>query len=163
VKRLLLLGGVIFACGRGAQQATHVRATVTRPPRDTTRIALPATFRRCPDNRAILIEAIDPRGDGVVTLLRYGDSLASKTYSIINPTDVSALGAAVGIRYMARDVPHLLSLDTGSFSLTFTGKRLSARARGSGIENAVRTRATIEYMDLEEGTPGDSLSCMPAR
>ena len=153
------MGGLLAGCGRGDQQAVQLRATVTRPPRDTAHVALPATFRRCPDSRSILIEAITPRGDGVLTLLRYGDTLASKTYSIINPTDKSALGAAIAIRYMVRDMPHLLALDTGSVSVTLAGGRLSARAQGSGIENAVRTRAAIEYAGVAEGTPGDSTSC----
>ena len=109
-----------------------------------------------------MIEAITPRGDGVLTLLRYGDTLASKTYSIINPTDQSALGAAIAIRYMVRDLPHLLALDSGSVALTLANNRISAKALGSGIENAVRTRATIDYTDVAEGTPGDSASCAPA-
>lgn len=139
-----------------------LRATIIRPPRDTTRFALPATFRRCAGNRALLIEAIAPRGDGVLTLLRYGDSLASTTYSIISSSHTSAVGAAVGIRYSIRDVPHLLALDTGSVSVTWARDRLSARVQGSGIENAVRTRATIEYTDVAEGTPADSVTCAPA-
>jgi hypothetical protein len=153
---------MLAGCGPGGDRETiHLQATVTRPPRDTARIALPATFRRCPGGRALLIEAIHPRGDGVLTLLRYGDTLASRTYSIINPTDTSALGAAVAIRYMVGDMPHLLSLDTGSISVTEAGTRISARAQGSGIENAVRTRATIEYAGVGEGTAGDSTACAP--
>jgi len=155
------MGGLLAGCGRGDQQAVQLRALVTRPPRDTARVTLPATFRRCPDKRSILIEAITPRGDGVLTLLRYGDTLASKTYSIINPTDQSALGAAIAIRYMVRDLPHLLALDSGSVALTLANNRISARAEGSGIENAVRTRATIDYTDVTEGAPGDSASCAP--
>lgn len=154
---------LLAACGGSGQEPVVLHATIIRPPRDTTRFALPATFRRCPGNRALLIEAIAPRGDGVLTLLRYGDSLASKTYSIVNPTD-TALGAAVGIRYLIRDIPHMLMLDTGTAAVTWKGNRLTARVQGSGIENAVRTRATIDYADVAEArgaaaAPADSLAC----
>ena len=97
-------------------------------------------------------------------LLRYGDSLASRTYSIINSTDTLALGGAVGIRYLVRDIPHMLTLDTGSVAVTWKGDRLTARVQGSGIENAVRTRAMIDYADVAASNEAvtraaDSLSC----
>ena len=156
---------LLAACGGSGQDTVVLHATIIRPPRDTTRLALPATFRRCQGNRALLIEAITPRGEGVLTLLRYGDSLASRTYSVLSTTD-TGLGAAVGIRYQIRDIPHMLTLDTGSVAVTWKGNRLTARVQGSGIENAVRTRATIEYADVTEAPDAagpDSLSCVRTR
>jgi hypothetical protein len=160
---VLLMAALLTGCGREGQEPVRLHGTVVRPPRDTVRVALPATFRMCEGGRALLLESIDPRGDGVLTLVRYGDSLTSKTYPILMSGDTLGVGAAVGIRYLVRDVPRAFALDSGGVEIRWDKTRITAHVQGTGIENAVRTRATIDYRDVERAAGSDSLPCRYGR
>jgi hypothetical protein len=119
------------------------------PPSDTIRFALPASARRCSDGRSVLLEAVSPEGSGVLMRLRYRDSLTSDSFPIVVPGDTAAVPAAiVAVRYFLRDAPHGIVLDSGTARVTREGKKIGARIAGSGLENAIRTPARIEYRDV---------------
>jgi hypothetical protein len=152
VKRVVLVVlGV--ACGGGAEagggEPLRLRATVSRPYEDTARFAVPAVARRCADGRSVLLEGAGQRGDGVLVLLRAGDSLnasPSGSFSLLTFGDsTTPRGARVAVRYMTRDVAHGFALDSGIVEVTANGDALHARVRGTGLDGATRASLDAEY------------------
>lgn len=164
--RWLVLLALGAACGPAAGpeggEPARLHATVVRPASrppapDTVRFAVPALARRCGDGRSVLIEGASERGNGVLVLLRYGDSLAGGTYPVVTLGDsITPRGASVAVRYMMRDVAHGVALDTGAVDLEAMDS-LGARVGGSGLDGAVRVVLTAEFV----GVPfaADTVSC----
>lgn len=134
--------------------------TITRPPNDTSRLALPGTARPCGGGNAILLQGISPDGEGIVVRLRFHDSLRAGAYPLRGPGDTTTPGSIAAIRYLVRDVPHAFVLDSGVFDITRDRNSVTARARSSGLENAVRVRAAIEFRDVP--VSGDTVPCRDA-
>ena len=131
---------------------------VAFPPRDTIRFALPANMYRCAGEHSVLLEAASPEGSGVLLRVRYRDSLVSGSYSVAVPGDTAAVPAAiVAVRYFIRDTPHAFVLDTGSVIVRREDGKVGARIEGSGLENAIRTPARIEYRDVP--LRADTVTC----
>ncbi|HEV8264311.1 MAG TPA: hypothetical protein VGQ06_05125 [Gemmatimonadales bacterium] len=141
--------------GGGDHAPLRLRATVVHPPPssavppDTIRFAVPAVAHRCGHGRSLLLEGAGERGNGVLVLLRYGDSLTPGVFPVIALGDSLTLrGAAVAVRYMIRDVAHGLALDSGTVELRdLRGARdsVAARVGGAGLESAVRVTLEAEY------------------
>ena len=159
-----------MCCGRGdggAQKPLLVDAMVAFPPRDTVRFSLPATTHRCTNGRAILLEAVSPEGSGVLVLLQFRDSLVSSSYPVVAPGDPTAVapgdptapGAVVAVRYLVRDVTHAFFFDSGAVQVRRERDRISGRADGSGIENAIRTPTRIQYRDVRLPERTDTMPC----
>jgi len=150
---LVVLG---VACGGGAQaggaEPLRLRATVGQPYADTVRFAVPAVARRCADGRAVLLEGAGDRGNGVLVLLRAGDSLGpspSGSFSLLPFGDsTTPRGARVAVRYMTRDVAHGFTLDSGVVEVTVSGAGLSGSVRGTGLEGGTRARLDAEYANV---------------
>lgn len=131
---------------------------VAFPPKDTVRFALPASMDRCSDRRSIILEGLSPQGNGVLAHLRFRDSLTSGSYPITSLGDtVTAPSANAAVRYLLRDAPHQFVFDTGSALLRRDGSNVGVRIIGSGIENAIRTPARIEFHDVPMAK--DTVSC----
>lgn len=106
----------------------------------------------------MLLEGAGGRGDGVLVLLRYGDSLASGSFPLLAVGDsLIPRGAVVAVRYMKGDVAHGVALDTGAVELTAARDSLAARVRGSGLENAVRIALDAAFTGLPFAT--DTVAC----
>jgi hypothetical protein len=135
----------------------RVHATIIRPPKDTTRLGLPGESRRCIGGHAQVLEALSTSGEGILVRLRYRDSLTSGAYPFRAPGDSPAPGAVAAIRYQVGGVPHTVLLDSGSFDVERSGRSLTARTQASGLENAVRLHATVEFRDVAERA--DSIAC----
>jgi len=151
---------LVFAtsCSGGAEDPIRVQGMVAFPPKDTVRFALPATMHRCTDRRSILLQGFNPEGNGVLARLRFRDSLTSGPYPITSLGDtITAPSANAALRYMLRDVPHEFAFDTGGAQVRRDGNKLGVRITGSGIENAIRTPARIEFRDVPLAT--DTMSC----
>lgn len=138
----------------------RLEATVAFPPRDTIRFALPATTRRCTDGRALLLEAVSPQGTGVLVRLHHGDSLIAGPYTITAPGDsLTVPGAQVAVRYLVREVPHGFAIDSGSVDVERSGNAITAHIVGSGIENAIRQRAWVDFRDVPLAPRSDTVPC----
>jgi hypothetical protein len=119
---------------------------------------VPAVAHRCEDGRSLLFEGAGERGNGVLVLLRYGDSIAPGSFPVFAPSDsLTPRGAAVAVRYMKGDVAYGLALDSGAVELTAVSDPLDARVRGSGLETAVRIVLDAEFTGLPAAT--DTVPC----
>jgi hypothetical protein len=128
------------------------------PAPDTVRFAVPAVAHRCSDGRSLLLEGAGERGNGVLVLLRHGDSIAPGSFPVLAPGDsLTPRGAAVAVRYMKGDVAYGLALDSGAVELTAASGSLDARVRGSGLETAVRMALDAEFTGLPLAT--DTVPC----
>jgi len=136
-----------------------VDATIAFPPRDTVRFALPASTRRCPDGKTIVLEAVSPEGSGLLVRLHFRDSLLSGSYPVVLPGDTTAPGAVVAVRYLVRDVTRTVALDSGAVEVRRAEQRIGGRIRGSGVESAIRTPAWIDYHDVPLATAPDTVPC----
>jgi hypothetical protein len=137
-------------------------AMIAFPPKDTIRLALPATSSWCSDGHSLLLEALHPEGSGVLVRVRYRDSLTSDSLPIVPPDDTAAVPAAiVGIRFFVHDTPHGYSLDSGRVHLQRLGTSIRVSAAGIGVESAIRIRAQLESRDVPLGT--DTVPCTSAR
>lgn len=136
------------ACGGGTEaggaEPLRLRATVGHPYADTVRFALPAVARRCADGRSVLLEGASERGNGVLVLLRAGDSPGSFPLLAFGDS-TTPRGARVAVRYMTRDVAHGFTLDSGVVEVTVSGAALGARVRGTGLEGGTRATLNAEY------------------
>lgn len=151
----------------GDDAPLRLRATVVHPPPssavppDTIRFAVPAVAHRCGDGRSLLLEGAGERGNGVLVLLRFGDSLAPGVFPLTALGDSQTpRGAAVAVRYMVRDVAHGFALDSGAVELLESrGGRdsVAARVGGAGLENAVRATLEAEYTAVP--VAADTVSC----
>jgi hypothetical protein len=152
VKRVVLVV-LSVACGGGADvggtEPPRLRATVGQPYDDTVRFAVPAVARRCADGRSVLLEGAGERGDGVLVLLRAGDSLnptPSGSFSLLTFGDsTTPRGARVSVRYMTHDVAHGFTLDSGVVEVTVRGAALGARVHGTGRDGGTRASLDAEY------------------
>ena len=121
---------------------------------------MPATAHHCSGGRALLFEAADQRGNGMLALLRYGDSLRPGAIPLIALGDsLTPRGANVSVRYMKSDVAYGISLDSGSVELTKIGDAVDARVRGSGLEGGVRVSVDAAYAGVPQPAGGDSVPC----
>jgi len=149
---------LVTSCSGSVEEPIRLQGMVAFPPKDTVRFALPATMHRCSDRRSILLQGLSPQGNGVLARLRFRDSLTSGLYRITALGDtVTTPSANAAVRYVLRDVPHTFAFDTGSAQLRRDGTSVGLRVTGSGIENAIRTPARIEFHDVPIAT--DTVSC----
>jgi hypothetical protein len=131
---------------------------VVRSDHDTIRWATPAVARPCRDGRSLLLEAASERGDGVLVLVRYGDTLDAGPFPLLLLGDsLSPRGAAVAVRYMTDDVSHGFTLDSGVVELRPARDALGARVHGTGVESAVRVELDATYADVR--LAADSVPC----
>lgn len=157
---VLAAGAACAKDGATSSDRGRLQATVLRPRGDTTRFTLPAGARRCAGGRSLLLQAADERGNGVLVLLRYGDSLTAGRFPFIAIGDsITPRGANVAARYMKGDIAHGVSLDSGAVDLTTTGADLGAHLRGSGLEGAVRVAVEATYDGVQRPAPGDTVPC----
>ena len=108
----------------------------------------------------MLLEAASPQGIGVLMHLHFGDSLVAGSYAITAPGDsVTVPGAAVAVRYLVRDVARGFAIDSGSVHVQHDDGAISAHIEGSGLENAIRTPAWIDFRDVPLSAPSDTVPC----
>jgi len=113
---------------------------------------------RCAGESSVLLESANPEGSGVLLRVRYRDSLVSGSYPVAAPGDTAAVPAAVvAVRYLIRETPHAFVLDSGTVHVQREDDKLGARIEGSGLENAIRTPARIEYHDVP--LRADTVTC----
>ena len=131
---------------------------VAFPPKDTIRFEVPARTQWCREGRALLLEALNPEGSGVLLLLRYRDSVTSDSFPIVPTGDTTTIpAAAVGIKFFTHDTPRGYTLDSGLVHVRREAGAIAITLAGSGIENAIRIRTRIESQDVPLGT--DSVPC----
>jgi hypothetical protein len=116
-------------------------------------------MHRCTDPRTVLLEALSPEGNGVLVRLHFRDSLVSASYPVVVPGDTTSPRAVVAVRYQIRDVSHVFTFDSGAVEVRREGKKVSGRADGSGIENAIHTPTHIRYHDVALPAPTDTVPC----
>ena len=157
---IVALGVACSGGGTAADEPVRLRATIVRPHADTVAFAVPAAAHRCSGGPSLLLQATDERGNGVLALLRRGDSLATGSFPLIALGDsITPRGANVAVRYMQVDMAHGLSLDSGAVDLTATGDALTARVQGSGLEGGARVKVEATYAGIPLPPPGDTVPC----
>jgi len=143
---------------RGDDEPLRLHAQVVRSAHDTVRWATPALARFCRDGRSLLLEGASERGNGVLVLVRFGDSLDAGPFPLLLLGDsLSPRGAAVAVRYMTNDVSHGFTLDSGAVELQPARHALGAHVRGTGVETAVRVALDAEYTGVPLAS--DSVPC----
>lgn len=156
------------ACGSAPSRepAGRVRALVTRPPKDTTRFEAPARASRCSGRDSSRIHGVLLRGsrtgNGVVIWLRSPDTVASGAWPLLQRGDTaSPRGATVAVRYMVKEIPHGLTLDSGAVDVRRDDRGLTVVARGAGLESAIMGRVRLEasFDPVPLGT--DTVPCRP--
>ena len=131
---------------------------VAFPPKDTIRFELPVRTQWCREGRALLLEALNPEGSGVLLRLRYRDSLISDSLPIVDPADTTTTpGASVAIKFFTHNTPRGYTLDSGRVAVRREADVIAVNVSGSGIESAIRIRAQVEWQDVPLGT--DSVPC----
>jgi len=130
------------------------------PHADTLRFAVPAAAHLCNGRRALLLEAADQHGNGMLAMLRYGDSLRPGPISVISLGDsLTPRGANVAVRYMKTDMAYGLSVDSGSVEVTAAGDAIAAHVRGSGLEGGVRVGVDAVYGGVPRPAADDTVPC----
>jgi hypothetical protein len=155
---------LLAGCSPSEPKSAPLRldAMIAFPPKDTIRFSLPASSSWCRDGHSLLLEALQPDGNGVLVHVRYGDSLPSDSLPIVLPDDgVTVPAAVVGIRFFPHDTPRSYSLDSGRVQLQRQGANIRMTVAGIGVESAIRIRAQIEAHDVPLGT--DTVACDAAR
>jgi len=96
-----------------------------------------------------------------MVLLRYGDTLAAASYSLLSPGDsVAGRGAAVAVRFVTGTQEYGFALDSGAVALALDGRdALDARVSGWGLEGTVRIGLDATYEDLPIPVPSDTVPC----
>jgi hypothetical protein len=151
---------LLAACGPRDDEPLRLQATIAFPPRDTIRFALPATTHRCTGGRSVLLEAISPQGRGVLVRLHYRDSLIAGPYAITALGDsITVPGAQVAVRYLNREVTHGFMIDSGSVEVQPTAGTITTHIEGTGLENAIRTPAWIDFRDVPLAPASDTVPC----
>jgi len=157
---IVALGVACSGAGTAADEPVRLRATIVRPHADTVAFAVPAAAHRCSGGPSLLLQATDERGNGVLALLRRGDSLATGSFPLIALGDsITPRGANVAVRYMLVDMAQGLSLDSGAVDLTATDEALTARVQGSGLEGGARVKVEATYAGIPLPPPGDTVPC----
>jgi hypothetical protein len=158
----LILFLVACSTREPTQAPLRLDAMIAFPPKDTIRLALPATSSWCNDGHSLLLEALHPEGTGVLVRVRYRDSLTSDSLPIVVPDDTATVpGAVVAIRFFLHDAAHGYSLDSGRVHLQRQGANIRVTASGIGVEKAIRIRAQLESRDVPLGS--DTVPCTSAR
>lgn len=143
------------ACGSAVAPEGHVRALVTRPPKDTVRFTAPARASRCRGRTGLLLLG-SAGGNGIAVWLRSPDSLASGSWTLLQRGDTaSARGATIGARFMVGDVAHGVTLDSGTVEVGRTEDAFTVVASGTGLENAagrVTLQATFDAVRVGPDT-----------
>jgi hypothetical protein len=98
----------------------------------------------------------------VVAWLRTGDTVASGAWPVLQRGDtMSPRGATVAVRYMVKDLPHGVTLDSGSVAVRRNGGVLTVVARGVGLESAITGRVSLEASFDAVPIGADSVPCRP--
>ncbi|HWC75763.1 MAG TPA: hypothetical protein VG454_17685 [Gemmatimonadales bacterium] len=97
----------------------------------------------------MLLEAVSPQGYGVLMHLHYRDSLTPGSYPIAAPGDSNTVPrSTVAVRYLVREVTHGFPIDSGAVRVERSGHAVSAHIAGSGLENAIRAPAWIDFREV---------------
>lgn len=162
--RLLVLAQLLAAaCGPNASSEARLRATVTRRLTDTTSDTVSfesdAVARHCTDGPGMLL--LGTRGpNGVLVLLRPGDSARAGTYTPLSRADTSARrGAVVATRFIVAEIARGGLVDSGVVTARQTGQRWDVSAGGSGMGLPGAVRFTLEAVFTRIAAPVDSASC----
>jgi len=100
------------------------------------------------------------RGNGVLVLLRFGDSVARGEFSLLARADsTTGRGAIVAARYMIGDAARGVTLDSGAVSVTRTADALTASAYGSGAEVAGAGRVLLDASFESVRIGPDTVAC----
>lgn len=159
MKRLtLLLAGAI---GCNSEQATAPLAATIIRRTDTVTFELPVALHRCDDRSDVLLQGLRS-GDGVLLLLRAGDSLTGVLPIVGYRDTITRPAAVVAIRYYRENVVHAFSLDSGAVTITDSGGSRSVAVAGSGMEVALGVRSSAAVRIASLPAPAEStMSCTP--
>ena len=153
----------LLACSKGGttqNEPTRLEGVVAFPPRDTVRFELPARAHRCSEGpTGMLLQALNPEGNGVLVRFRHADSVVAGTYRVVIPADTTQPAAVVAVRYQLRETAHTFAADSGTVELRFEGGKLSGRIQVTGIESGIRTPTRVTYHDVPVPARGDTVSC----
>lgn len=155
---------LVLACGGDRETPTRLRATIVRPAndsvRDTVRFDTPADARRCRDGSGLLLAGARA-GNGVLLLLRPGDSAAGHVYPALARGDTaSRRGALVAVRFRMGEVARGLTLDSGDVTVRPGRDEFDAAIHGWGIGVPGAQRITVDAtFERVPVAPAELTSC----
>jgi hypothetical protein len=106
-----------------------------------------------------LLDAVSG-GSGILLLLRSGDSALAGEYPYAAAGDTTTPRAAIAtLRFVAKETPRGMLLDSGRLELSERGGRISGSLSGSGyaVPGGMRVHARAEFRDVPQ--PVDTVSC----
>ena len=107
----------------------------------------------------MLLQALNPEGNGVLVRFRHSDSVVTGTYRVVLPADTTEPAAVVAVRYQLRESAHSFAADSGTVEVHVAGGKLSGRIQATGIENGIRTPTRASYHDVPAPARADTVSC----
>lgn len=148
MRRLVFLAGVAALACNGAQTTAPLAATIIVRT-DTVSIELPVALYRCDSTSDVLLQGLQS-GDGVLMLLRPGDSLAGVLPIVGYRDTITRPAAVVAIRYYRGSAVHAFSLDSGAVTVADSGGSRGVMVAGSGMEVGfgVRSSAAVRIASL---------------
>lgn len=127
--------------------------------RDTVRFEVPVVAQRCGDGRGVLLHGAR-EGQGVLVWLRGAYPPDTGAYPLLPRGDSVALrGVIAAVRFQLGDVPHGLTLDNGSASVTQATPQLALHVRGLGLEMAVAEQRTADLALERVPLAPDTVPC----
>lgn len=158
VKTLLPLG-LAAAWGCPAEQPGNLQARVIQQGKDTVQFTADAWARPCADGRGFALKGV-VGGNGVLLWLRSGDSTNEGEYPVLARGDsVTPRGIAGSVRFMVGTTDRGVTLDSGVVTVTSSGKRLDANARGSGVDPSAGHRVAFDAAFTAVPMAADSVNC----
>ena len=129
------------------------------PPHDSTELTLRGSVHPCRGVPAIALTGVDG-GNGVLILVRTGKGPAVGDYSIVVRGDsTSSRGAMMSTRFMLGEIARGFGLDSGKITVTVAGSRVSATARGSGLDYSAGQRVNLAASATALPMSNDTASC----
>jgi hypothetical protein len=156
VTRVALPLALALAACREAAPAPELSVVVARVA-DTIRIELPLAARQC-RGRGLLLEAQE-RGAGMVIWLAPGAEGDSGGYPVTVPAPDSARRAGVAVRFFEQRAAHVVTLDSGTVTLSADDGGWAGTVTGSGLDMIGATRVLVTATFQRVPAPRDTVPC----
>jgi hypothetical protein len=160
---LVALGVAGAACGGRGARTGRLRALAARFPRDTARFETEASAARCGGSGpgGVLVQGTEG-GNGVLVVLRPGDSLVGELPLLARADSTTRRGAIVAARFMIGEGGHGVALDSGTVSVARAGQAgdaLTVHVAGSGTDMAGGGRVRVEASFAAVPVSPDTVPC----
>lgn len=107
----------------------------------------------------VLFDAVNG-ANGVLAWVRGPGPLAAGSFPLLGRGDsVTPRGAVVAVRFISHDVAHGFPVDSGTLTLSSTGRWYRGRIQGSGTDLGNAMRGTVDVTIDSISPRPDTLAC----